>query len=87
MALLIVLSIVGSATTLVGLYILGVFISQYVVAVTKMFKENVNNIIEKSRAKRAEKKEQAKEAEEIKQETSNDEIKVEIEDVIEEMKN
>lgn len=86
MALLIVLSIIGGATALAGLYVLGANVSQYLVAETKMFKENVQNIIEKRREKKARKADAKKEAEEIKNETAKNEITVEVSDVIEEIK-
>lgn len=82
----IILSVIGGLTVLVGLYFLGVNIAVSLTAHTKMFKSDVDAIIEKRNAKRAEKAKAKELAEEIKQETAAEEIKVEIDKVIDDLK-
>lgn len=89
MALLITLSVIGGITTLVGLYLLGIELSAYIVAHTSMFKERVDEI-KKSRkdrklAKQKEKAEKKALKEEVEQVKEKTELEVELNNVIDEI--
>lgn len=77
MALLIVLAIIGGLVGLIALYVLGTYLIAAVIGHTTLFKEKVNAVIEKFRAKRNAKK--AAKVEQIEEVVEPTEPEVELE--------